>query len=75
MIDGITGQGSDSQQNRIRQTVWGNSQQHKLLLNHLLHLLSDKGSEKQLRTVSKEDTPLIEVVKERRDENSQTDFL
>ena len=67
LIDGITGQGSDSKLDRIRQTVWGNSQQDKLLVNHLLHLLSANGRDKQLKTIRQDDSPLIEVVEERRD--------
>ena len=62
IIDAVKGQGSDTQLERIQQTVWGDNQQGHHLMSHLLNLLR----EKQPRTTVPEqgDNPLIEVIEE-----------
>jgi hypothetical protein len=70
MIDAIAQQGSESQLDRIRQTIWGNNQQEKQLVNHLLNLLSPK-----VREQEHGDNPLIEVVEERGHDKSETDYF
>ena len=72
LIDGVTGQGSDSQLDRIRKTVWGNSQQDSQLVSQLMKLLTSQVKEKQLRTTEHRDNPLIEVVKENRNRERES---
>ena len=64
IIDAVKEKGSDNQLDRIRQQIWGNNNQDKQLVNHLLNLLSPQVREKELRTNEHGDNPLIEVVEE-----------
>ena len=42
IVDAAIGQGSGSQMDRIRKQIWGNNQQEKKLVNHLVKLLSSQ---------------------------------
>ena len=55
IIAATTGQGADTQMNRIRNQIWGNNQQDKKLVHHLVKLLSS-----QVKTDG-HDNPLIVV--------------
>ena len=55
IVDAATGQGADNQMDRIRKQIWGNNQQEKKLVSHLVKLLSSqvktKGGENALIVV------------------------
>ena len=55
IVDAATGEGADDQMDRIRKQIWGNDQQEKKLVNHLVKLLSSqvktKGGENALIVV------------------------
>ena len=42
IVDAATGQGADDQMDRIRKQIWGNNQQDKKLVHHLVKLLSSR---------------------------------
>ena len=64
IIAALTGQGADSQMDRIRNQVWENNEQDKKLVSHLVKLLAPSLSEKVFQKSEQEGNPLI-VVEER----------
>ena len=64
IIDSVKDQESGHQLDRIRKKIWGNNQQEKHLLNHLVKLLSLQAREREVQRIKVVDKPLIEVIED-----------
>ena len=53
IIAAATGQGADSQLDRIRERIWGNNKQDKKLVSHLVKLLATKVMKQNVRKSAK----------------------